>query len=227
MAAGLQSSIKNNAKLAASSITATNNSDSVTITSLSKGNTTYSTSVSGKQTEQLTSGALTPPYPTHREFYAQATENVTRKVWGGNQSPDHYLVNPDFACTQALISTIMTYGQVPGRELADIGGTISAGDILSISINDSSLSPNPQPISYQEVAGDTFATVGAGLAKAINDNSNLSSNGISATSTATSTAAVVTIKAHPTTGYSPSSTGPTTLKTIALAWPTGQSCPSF
>ena len=71
---------------------------------------------------------------------------------------------------------------------ASISGTITAGNILTISVHDKALS-KAENINYTVLSGDTTTTIATALKTAINADTTLSSLGI----TATSSGAVITI----------------------------------
>jgi len=72
-----------------------------------------------------------------------------------------------------------------GVQTAVVGGTKTTGNILTITTYDAGLPGGSQAISYTVLAGDTLATMTAGLATAINANANLTAAGVTATSFST------------------------------------------
>ena len=107
-------------------------------------------------------------------------------------------------------TTTMTY---TGTATATVGGTVTTGDTLTITVHDTGLSGGQQAVNYTVQAGDTLTSIAAGLTSAINANSNLSAIGV----TASSTAAVITLSSTSVnvTSYSQSTSGGAT-ETIAL-----------
>lgn len=100
-----------------------------------------------------------------------------------------------------------------------VGGTPQAGNVVTLTVNDPALSPNPQAVSYTVQAGNTTTNVASGLATAINANANLAARNI----TATSSGAVVTlqVKTGNATTYSKTTTGTVTLTVPNPGYGTG------
>lgn len=94
----------------------------------------------------------------------------------------------------AATETIKFPVAVNGTQTALVTGTKTTGDTVTITVYDSGLSGGSQAVTYTVLSGDTIQTAAAGVASAINANSNLSTLGVTATSVATSVAAVVNIK---------------------------------
>lgn len=65
---------------------------------------------------------------------------------------------------------------------AAIGGTKTTGDVLTFTVFDPALSGGSQAVSYTVASGDTLSTIAAGIATAINANTNLSAIGVTASS---------------------------------------------
>ena len=106
--------------------------------------------------------------------------------------------------------TTLTY---TGTSSATIGGTITAGNVLTITVLDAGLPGGQQPINYTVLSTDTTTTIATALKNAINANTNLQGIGVSATSAA----AVITLKSTSVnvTSYSKSTSGGAT-ETITL-----------
>ncbi len=66
-----------------------------------------------------------------------------------------------------------------------MGGTVTVGNVMTITVTDSGLPGGTQNVTYTVVGGDTLTTIAAGIAAAVNANSNLSAAGITAKSAAT------------------------------------------
>src|SRR5207302_27459 len=74
-----------------------------------------------------------------------------------------------------------------------VGGTLTVGNQLKISVYDAALSGGgPETVSYTTITGDTPTTMATGLKNAINADTNLQNIGV----TATSSGAVVTITSN-------------------------------
>lgn len=80
--------------------------------------------------------------------------------------------------------------QVNKLTRVEISGTVTTGDVLTITIADSGLTGGPEPVNYTVQPGDTTTSVAAGLAAAISANTNLQGIGVNAASTA----AILTIQ---------------------------------
>ncbi len=76
------------------------------------------------------------------------------------------------------------------NQLATISGAKTTGDTITLTIYDTGLPAGKQAVTYTTLAADTLTTIAAGVAAAVNANTNLQNNGI----TATSSAAVVTLQ---------------------------------
>jgi RHS repeat-associated protein len=63
-----------------------------------------------------------------------------------------------------------------------VGGTITAGDVVSASVQNAALPGGQETASYTVMSGDTLTSVATGLKSAINSDTNLQALGIGATS---------------------------------------------
>ena len=101
--------------------------------------------------------------------------------------------------------------------LAQIGGSKTTSDVLTLNFYDSGLAGGTQAISYTVLSGDNLTSIATALTSAINGNSALSNQGISATSSGT----VITITSNSpnATTYVPSYSGSAT-ESILLGVPT-------
>lgn len=88
---------------------------------------------------------------------------------------------------------------------ATIDGTVTAGDVVTLTISDSSLSTNPQNVSYTVVSGDTLSDIAENLKDNINANSVLGSALITASHTGN--AVHLTSRARGSTDYDSNVTG--------------------
>jgi RHS repeat-associated protein len=106
-------------------------------------------------------------------------------------------------------------------ETATLGGSVTAGNVLTITVFDSGLSGGQQSVNYTVQAGDTLSTIAQELAMAINANTQLQSISVSAVWTGTNgvIGPIVSIKSDSpnTTTYTKStSMGATTTITLAV-----------
>jgi RHS repeat-associated protein len=110
-----------------------------------------------------------------------------------------------------------------------VGGTITAGNVATITVNDAALPGGTQAVSYTVLAGDTLTTVSTGLAAAVNGNTNLAAIGVKGLGVG-ATVLVSSTSANQTT-YTVSATGTLTLavafeklyKGSSANWTTGTS----
>lgn len=79
----------------------------------------------------------------------------------------------------------------PGTTTATIGGTLTIGDQLQLTVTNAKLAGLPETVSYTTLGGDTTTTMATALAAAINADSVLSA--LTPAITATSSGAVVTV----------------------------------
>jgi RHS repeat-associated protein len=94
----------------------------------------------------------------------------------------------------------VTWGQaINGNGSADIGGTVTTGDVVSILVYNSSLPHGREQVDYTVVSGDTTSSIASGLASTVNGDTNLIALGMSASSSS----ATLTIL-QPSTTYSAS-----------------------
>ncbi len=70
--------------------------------------------------------------------------------------------------------------QQSGMQTVRIGGTKSTGDTLTVTVTDAALSGGTTTAPYTVLSGDTISSIAAGLATAINTNTNLQALGVSA-----------------------------------------------
>lgn len=101
-----------------------------------------------------------------------------------------------------------------GVQTATIGGTKTTSDVLTVTVYDAGLSGGSKAINHTVLGGDTLTTIASGIASAINADSALTTQGITATSSST----VVNLKSTSVnaTTYSKSLSGGAT-ETITLA----------
>ena len=109
--------------------------------------------------------------------------------------------------------TTMTY---TGTCKATVGGSITAGNIATITIFDAGLAGGSKAVNYTVLGTDTTTTVATGLKNAINADSALTAIGVSATSSA----AIVTVSSTSVnvTSYTKTTTGTITVALGANTW---------
>lgn len=115
------------------------------------------------------------------------------------------------------------YNRNPSPETATIGGTLTTGDVVSITIIDSGLPGGFQTVSYTVASGNTVSSIVTGLTNSINGNTNLQTALI--TATAASPTISITSRSRNSTTYSKNVTGSHT-ETVTLAAPSGSLGPT-
>ncbi|HEY9785307.1 MAG TPA: hypothetical protein V6D17_07895, partial [Candidatus Obscuribacterales bacterium] len=105
--------------------------------------------------------------------------------------------------------------QTNGDQTATIGGTITSGDVVSLTVIDSGLSGGQKSVSHTVQGTDTTTTIATSLKNAINADSSLQAINVSATSSAN----VVTIVSHSSriTTYAKTVTAAPAPETLALS----------
>jgi RHS repeat-associated protein len=112
--------------------------------------------------------------------------------------------------TESVLLTTTKYGW----QVAALGGTKTTGDLLTFTVYNAGLSGGKEAVSYTVLSSDTLTTIASGIAAAVNADTNLSTIGV----TATSSGAIVNLEsiAPLLTTYAQSkSTGAT--ETIAMS----------
>ncbi|MCA0314798.1 MAG: LysM peptidoglycan-binding domain-containing protein [Candidatus Melainabacteria bacterium] len=141
--------------------------------------------------------------------YDQAGQLVSASASGGPLSPN-YLKQYYYAYDSASNRTgVQTSTVTRGR----VSGTVTAGNVLTVTVTDQSLSSGSKAINYTVVGGDTLSTIATKMAAAIAADADMINIGV----TASANAAVLSIKsASPNvTSYSASTSGGATAS-IAL-----------
>jgi RHS repeat-associated protein len=95
--------------------------------------------------------------------------------------------------------------QYTGTASATISGTVTNGNVLTITVHDAGLSGGQKSKSYTVTSGNTLTDIASGLASAINGDTDLQGIGVSSSSAG----AVVTLTSHSTnvTTYTQSTSG--------------------
>ena len=88
-----------------------------------------------------------------------------------------------------------------------IGGTKTTSDTLTVTVKDPALSGGQEAVTYSVLAGDTLATIAAGLATAINKDTNLQTLGVIANAHGTNTFINIRSVSSNNTTYSTSTSG--------------------
>ena len=88
-----------------------------------------------------------------------------------------------------------------------IGGTKTTGNTLTVTVKDPALSGGQEAVTYTVLAGDTLATIAAGLATAINTDTHLQALGVIANAHGTNTFINIRSVSSNNTTYSTSTSG--------------------
>ncbi len=133
----------------------------------------------------------------------------------GRQTSYTYNVFGQLTSVTDPLSHLSTY-QYTSNATATVGGTISAGDQVNLTVTDPALSGGSRTVSYTASAGQTPAQVAAGLTTNINADTQLQALGC----TGTASGAVITLKCTSVnaTTYSRTVTGGVTLTLSAVAY---------
>lgn len=153
--------------------------------------------------------------------YDLAGQLITNQTVSGNPAPKY--INQYFYYAYDPASN-RTAVQVNGTQTATIGGTVTAGDTVTITIIDSGLSGGQKAINYTVQGGDTLTSIATALKNAINADANLQAINVSATSNA----AVVSITSQSVnaTSFTGSTSGGAT-ETVTVATNTNVTQASF
>jgi len=215
IAAALASAINGDSNLSAIGVSATSNSTVLAIESLSPNVTTYSQSVSSGATETITLGTTTgvvqSAYNNVNELVSQAPGGAVKFQGTANKAIESASVAGQVvSIKQAALPSVsfsnsvtgvptetISISQLEGNATVTIGGTITAGDVVSLSIADTQLANGPQTLSYQVKSSDTTSSIASALASPIWSDPNLGNGGIGLYATAASN--VITI--NPLNGY--------------------------
>lgn len=198
IATNLASAITSDSNLSAIGVSASASGPVVSILSNSPNLTTYAQSLSSGATETITMGATTGVtqslYNNVNELVAQAPggnaffQGTTNKalqsasVAGQAISIKQAALNPvTFSESVAGTPTeTASLTQAEGNATITIGGTITAGDVISLTVTDATLSLGTETVSYKVKSTDTTSSVASGLGNAVSSDGNL--NGFLGTS---------------------------------------------
>ncbi|HIA52074.1 MAG TPA: LysM peptidoglycan-binding domain-containing protein [Candidatus Melainabacteria bacterium] len=123
-------------------------------------------------------------------------------------NPNQYYADAKYSksVTGVATETVTYSANFNGNTTATIGGTVTTGDVTSLTVYSAGLSGGSRTVSYTSAAGNTTTTIATALKNAINADTSLAAIGV----TATSAAAVVTISTAGTT-YTTSTSGGATV----------------
>ena len=141
--------------------------------------------------------------------YDQAGQLVSAAASGGPLSPNYlkqYYYGYDSASNRTGVQTsTVTRGRVTG--------TVTAGNVLTVTVTDQALSSGSKAINYTVVGGDTLSTIATKMAAAIASDTDMMSIGV----TASASASILSIKsASPNVTSSAASTSGGATASITL-----------
>ena len=113
------------------------------------------------------------------------------------------------------VSTTTVIGKANRTAAATIGGTVTAGNTVTLTVNDVALSGGTKSKVYTVVGGDTLSTIAAGLTALVNADTDL--GGIKVTATSDGAVVLVSSDSVNQTSYTSSTSGGATV-TIAVAF---------
>jgi RHS repeat-associated protein len=168
---------------------------------------TYTVPANGSSLTTIASGlAAAINADAHLSTLGVTATSASAVVSIKSASPNLTTYKQSVTPTSATGTETLTLGtNVVGNLTATVGGTITTGDVLGMTIRAANLPGGQEGISYKVLTGATLTSIAAGIAAAINADTNLQAFGV----TATSAAAIVTVTSSPT--YTKSITGTETI----------------
>lgn len=113
------------------------------------------------------------------------------------------------------VSTTTVIDKANRTAVVKLGGTVTVGNVLTLTVNDAALSGGTKSDSYTVVGGDTLSTIATALANAINADTSLQAIGV--TALANGTVVLLSSTSANQTTYTSSTSGGAT-ETITIAW---------
>src|SRR6202022_1341881 len=187
ISAGLAAAINADSNLQAVGV-AVNNAGTLAWSESFVGNTLLPTGASavGVSAVDGSSNAKTNPYQLAVLGHVQ-TSNTTYSQSG-----------------TAPATTMTLAADQNGIENAQIGGTPTTGDVLTITVHDSALSGGQKAINYTVAAGDNLPLISIGLTNAINADASLQAIGVSAVAVSFVSTAAISSNSVNSTSYTKS-----------------------
>ena len=229
IATGVKNAINADTNLSTIGVTATSSGAVVFIKSASVNATTYSQTVSTSATETITLastiGNVQAYYNNVNELVALAPGGATRYQGTTNKAIKSGSISTQLVSINAAAPTPTTYvgstntgatetitlgTNINGNASATIRGTTHAGNVLTLTVYNASLSGGQASASYTVLSGDRLTSIATGLKNAMNAITGLTAIGLSATSSSAVVSLAVT---RPT--YTVSTSGSAT-ETITL-----------
>lgn len=152
---------------------------------------------------------------------SQNFDNDTTKTPINDASAAMHGVALEAACLAQIsgsgpgTSTTTVLDKANRTSVANLGGTITAGNTVTITVNDAALSGGTKSKTYTILVSDTLASVATALASAINADTALAAIGV--TAVANGTSVYVSSTSANQTSYSSSTSGGATI-TISMAF---------
>ena len=230
IATGIANAVNANSNLSGIGVTATSSSTVVNIKSTSQSATTYTSSLSSGSTETLTlapsTGVTLANYNNVNELIATGPGGATTFQGFANKALKSASVAsevvsisqsaPNLSTYSTSLSTGATETLTAGTNLngnisITVGGTVTAGNVLTITVSNANLAGGQESVFYTTITGDTTTSIATALKSAINSDAHLQAIGL----TATSSGAVISVAVTGTT-YTQSSTGSGATITLGL-----------
>lgn len=212
----------NSAPALASTFTATNLANVITVTwNQVAGTVGFTSSVAGATTEQgnvsrspksvaISVLSATNATTNATAFKNAVNANVILQAMGFVASSSSGVLTLDY---NGGLNPLTVVGNVNGGETAVIGGTVTAGDLLTLTVTDAGLPGGSVALVYKALSTDTTATIATAFNGLINANVNLANIGVTS-SVGSSTVTITSLSQNQTTYSKTLSAGAT--ETITL-----------
>lgn len=153
----------------------------------------------------------------HNLNYDSASQLISDKVGSGAPGAPyskefHYAY--DFAANRTDV-------QSHSVDTLRIGGTVTTGNILTVTVKDSALSGGQQAVSYTVIGGDSLASIAQGLTTNLNTNTNLQAIGVVANAQSGKTLVNLRSASSNITTFSSSTSGGATATMAFGIWRNG------
>lgn len=199
IASGLANAINSNSNLQGINVTASAVGTAVDVLSKSVNATTMTSSTSGGATETITlsnsASIVQAGYNNVNELIATAPGGLARFQASTNKAIKSAQITTNVVSLISKSANATTYAQstsggatetitlgpnVNGSSAAKVEGTVTPGDVLTITITNGGLPGGQKAKSYTAQSGDSVRSLAMGLAAAINSDVDLQAAGISA-----------------------------------------------
>ena len=230
IATGLKTAVNGNSNLSGIGVTATSSSTIMNTLSTSQNATTYTASLSSGSTETLTlapgTGVSLANYNNVNELIATGPGGATTFQGSANKALKSASVATNVVSISQTTPNLSTYStsvssgatetlsagtNIDGNIAIAVGGTVTVGNVLYITVSNANLTAGPETVAYTTITGDTTTSIATALKSAINADTKLTALGL----TATSSTSTINIAVTGTT-YTSSATGSGATITLGL-----------